>query len=325
VLADYKAAYLYIFPHHYYRIDSLYPTHITEKYVRSFFGEMKKFEGYNGFRTQQQTGYYSIVSNKKNIYGIRLGFYTDSGTPVINLTRIRFADEKYMGNYPYKQDYPKSKLKEATEEFEAEILPKILECIKIAKKKYEENGESANYERDNTYIKTYKYSKELAEYVEEGINELFDRYPETHITQEILTDCRNAYLYNYPNQPHKVDSLFPANITEEYVRSFFGEMKKFEGVSFYGTQRQMGYYNIVSNKKNIYRILLGFYLAEFGNKSTPVISLIRIQFADEKYTGDYIYEQNYPKSKLKEARKEFETEILPKILECMEIAKNRHE
>jgi len=170
-------------------------------------------------------------------------------------------------------------------------------------------------------IKTYKYKKELVKYVEEGMNELFDRYPETHITNEILADYKNAYLYKYPHKYCKIDSLFPTYITEEYVKSFFGEMKKLEGNNAFGTQRQRGNYGIVSNKKNIYRILFGLYTS-YG---TPVIELLNVQFADKKYMEDYNYKQDYPKSRLKEATTEFESEILPKILECIEIVRKRHE
>ena len=172
------------------------------------------------------------------------------------------------------------------------------------------------------YLAIYKYKPtKLREYAEEGMNELFNRYPKTHITNEILVDYKAAYLHRYPGDYYRIDSLFPACITEDYVRAFFGKMTKYEGYNAFGTQRQMGYYNIVSNKKNIYRIRLGLYTS-YG---TPVINLFNVKFADEKYMGRYIYKQDYPKSKLKEALKEFEAEILPKILECIEIARKRHE
>jgi len=41
-----------------------------------------------------------------------------------------------MGNYNYKQDYPRAKLKEAKKEFESEILPKIFECIEIVRQRH---------------------------------------------------------------------------------------------------------------------------------------------------------------------------------------------
>ena len=170
-------------------------------------------------------------------------------------------------------------------------------------------------------IKTYKYKKELVKYVEEGMNELFNKYPETHITSEILADYKAAYLYKFSDRTHRADSLFPNCITEEYVKKFFGKMVKFEGNNAFGNQRQRGDYGIVSNKKNIYYILFGLYTS-YG---TPIIQLRSVKFADKKYMEHYPYRQDYPKSRLKEATTEFEAEILPKILECIEIARKRHE
>jgi len=170
-------------------------------------------------------------------------------------------------------------------------------------------------------IKSYKYSPELVIYAEECMNKLFDKYPETHITNEILSDYKNAYLYHYPYHYQKIDSLFPSHITKEFVRDFFGKMEKYEELNAFGTQRQRGFYRIISKNKNIHGILIGLYTS-YG---TPLIILRDVSFADKKYIEFYPYKQDYPKVRLREAKEDFETDILPKILECFEIVKKKHD
>jgi len=173
-------------------------------------------------------------------------------------------------------------------------------------------------------LEKYKYNIETFRYIEEAMEEFFYQYPKTHITDEILTNLNNAFAYNYGNRPHifncEKNILFPDYIDEEFVKEFFGKMKKYDGLNAFGNQRQNGNYNIISNDLNIHRIQIGFY-TQYG---TPLIILSRVDFADNKYRDNYMNRKDYPSSRIKEAKKEFESEILPKIFECIEIVRQKH-
>ena len=173
--------------------------------------------------------------------------------------------------------------------------------------------------RSNMSIEDYKYNPELVIYIEEAMDEFFNMYPETHITNEILADYKNSWLYKFPHLQNKIDSLFPFNIKDDLARVFFGKMIKFDRYNAFGTQNQEGLYRIISSKKNIHLIRLGYYTG-FG---IPLIELLRVEFADKNYMEHYPYTSDYPESRQKEAKAEFESEILPKIKKCIEIVRQR--
>jgi len=94
------------------------------------------------YRIDQQHGpttisYYNAIStlnNKFSFYPFNWAMYGDGSYDIIfHHARLKKYNYKFM----HIDDYSSKEIKEIKREFETDILPKILECLEIVKKKYE--------------------------------------------------------------------------------------------------------------------------------------------------------------------------------------------
>ena len=149
------------------------------------------------------------------------------------------------------------------------------------------------------YISRYTYGRPLSEEkFQEAMMLLYNKYPEVRITKEIYIEMEhNMFKYN------------------KYFRGFPDFSEDFQ-LEFFGGKRGI---NVKTCNDNILFIGAQWPLFEENNFEF---------FLDYAGLKKYQYMGNHPGrltcQELKEAQKEFETEILPKIRECIEIVKKKH-
>jgi len=151
------------------------------------------------------------------------------------------------------------------------------------------------------YISSYTDGRPISkEKFQEAMMLLYNKYPEIRVTREIIIEYENSIIvkngyFDYPRLSDSVDC----------------ELK------FFGGKKII---NVKTSTDNFIRISASWPLFEENN------FVLYLEFAFfKKYKYVFMYADQLTCQELKEAQREFETEILPKIRECIEIVKKKHE